>query len=102
MKTNEGNKLIAEFMGHEVAYSDTSHPCIMGEMNCWSPIKYHKSWDWLMPVIQKIGNLDFNKTEGLESIIYYYFPHNSNMLFIPIDLIYDRIIKLITWYNENK
>ena len=41
----EDNKLIAEFMG----YDDTGHLCQ------W---EYHTSWDWLMPVVDKIESFE--------------------------------------------
>jgi hypothetical protein len=42
----EGNIVIAKFMGH--LFLD-------------APKQYHFSWDWLMPVIEKIEDLDFNE-----------------------------------------
>jgi hypothetical protein len=41
MKPQEANKLIAEFMGYGSPYR-----------------KYHTSWDWLMPVIDKLKSID--------------------------------------------
>lgn len=46
IETIEGNKLIADFMGWESKY----HPVD----------QIHSSWDWLMPVIEKIeGYVDY-------------------------------------------
>ena len=55
MTTEEGNKIIADFMGWESKY----HPVE----------QLHFSWDWLMPVVEKIENI---KTEygGIESHIF--------------------------------
>jgi hypothetical protein len=77
MNILEGNKLIAEFMGakfepewrflanldnpieptwvFEVA--PTQHSC-----KNWSneSLQYHESWDWLMPVVEKIENMEVN------------------------------------------
>ena len=66
----EGNKLIAEFMGGKevdwfservimIPYSDelTIHN-YFGKAKGYMldrEIKYHSSWDWLMPVLDKIG-----------------------------------------------
>jgi len=60
------NELIAEFMGVEEAYNPngndfvfkTTIPDINGDTDILesykvSELKYHTSWDWLMPVIHK-------------------------------------------------
>ena len=53
MKTQEiieGNKLIAEFMG-EIPYHNNTP-----ELICNDGMLYHVSWDWLMPVVEKVEN----------------------------------------------
>ena len=73
----EGNKLIAEFMGKEIRdhlYNDAVK---------W---KYHLSWDWLMPVIEKISKIEFNRDEQeigeglIETIIHTHYPRTFGML----------------------
>lgn len=59
----KNNKLIAEFLGH-TRTGDTynipnEHPYLHQEY-----LKYHKSWDWLMPVVEKI-----EKVKGAHVII---------------------------------
>ncbi len=52
------NKLIAEFMGNGKEYEI--------DINTKTLKSYHTSWDWLMPVVQKIGdeylNTPFDET----------------------------------------
>jgi len=48
METEESNKLIAEFMGVDI------HEFVMNGGKKW---EYHSSWDWLMPVVEKIEEL---------------------------------------------
>lgn len=64
MEQNEilqGNKLIADFMGIETkVYTD--RPSMIyysynGFMNTIDQMKYHLSWDWLMPIIEKISKV---------------------------------------------
>jgi hypothetical protein len=74
MTHKEGNVLIAEFMGAKYD-KDTSFPIHPDDL--WLPfhgicnwtkkhsktLQYHLSWDWLMPVvekIEKIGETDTN------------------------------------------
>lgn len=45
------NKLIAEFMGVDQVDIDYA-------INEHGQLKYHSSWDWLMPVVEKIYSLD--------------------------------------------
>ena len=58
----KNNELIAEFMG--MTYGDPNDNSVMIQMtpngNEVVPIKsmeYHTSWDWLMPVVEKIESL---------------------------------------------
>jgi len=51
------NKLIAEFMGYEIIFRPNSNGFIEisdTELCDVDDLEYHKSWDWLMPVIEKI------------------------------------------------
>ena len=58
----ENNKLIAEFMGD---YFDTGlEPAYYIRYNKEYKIEdsqFHKSWDWLMPVVEKIESLDLKE-----------------------------------------
>lgn len=61
--------------------------------------KFHESWDWLMPIIQKIERLDtldkdkdFNKQ--LDRVI-------CKFIYTDIKTMYKAVIKFIKWYNEN-
>lgn len=55
MTQEEGNKLIAEFMG-KTLYDDK--PIMPTSMQS-KGLQYHYSWDWIMPVVEKIGNIHY-------------------------------------------
>ena len=55
------NRLIAEFMGLDQVDIDTWYD----EHN---ELKYHKSWDWLMPVIEKIETLGYTFEKNYQPI----------------------------------
>ena len=61
----EENKLIAEFMGAEkshfgdyIVYPLNVDANAFGKTE-YSDLKYHSSWNWLMPVVEKIGLLKY-------------------------------------------
>lgn len=56
MNTEDNNKMIAEFMG--MKYSD-KRSFNDGEWthSIKSLSRFHTSWDWLMPVVEKIRNV---------------------------------------------
>ena len=64
------NKLIAEFMGMKPHHQDSG--CLIrvddNGSNEVAPIEelaYHTSWDWLMPVVQKIYQLGLDNESTL-------------------------------------
>lgn len=58
----ENNKIIAEFMGWTPCDSNdnTMYANPQDHSDVWSTdeMRYHTSWDWLMPVVEKINLLD--------------------------------------------
>ncbi len=62
-KIMKDNKLIAEFMGIE-SFKDSLASLHQGKINVdldvYEQSQYHNSWDWLMPVVQKIGDDYYN------------------------------------------
>ena len=110
----EGNKLIAEFMNAKP--SDLGKP-----WKEWmdSELEYHSSWDWLMSVVQRISELDYEiifeiKPKWEESTFSIYDCENNDILvdsfnisreYIPINLIeyvWDECVCFIKWYNNQK
>lgn len=61
------NGLIAEFMGMK-EHKGSHYSIIKGE---WIPnveLEYHESWDWLMPVVEKIESLGYKFEKNLQRI----------------------------------
>lgn len=95
MNTLEGNKMIAEFM----------QPLFATDIS-----EYHTSWDWLMPVVEKIEK---DHATDFEVIIYSSSCHIHKWnptkqdydTFISgvgkkIDAVYSAVIQFIQWYNK--
>ena len=79
------NKIIAEFMGYPN----------LGTEGDFSYLKYHTSWDWLMPVAEKCLTTDEN-TDGQHYFI------NDSLLTCNIEEVYDRVVGFINEYNKIK
>ena len=99
------NKIIAEFMGAE-----KTHIQSVGDIYCPVPSKngseyadklqYHKSWDWLMTVIEKILDITFSDDETEISNSEYFYDIRDC---VPnINHTYRSIVEFIKWYNKQK
>ena len=67
----EDNKLIAEFMGWDVKSLTTIPPNLhLSNLEIDNgdviELQYHTSWDWLMPVIEKIMDISFQDNGDVE------------------------------------
>lgn len=128
----EGNKVIAEFVGLEciindwVNYPKDNHDYTInlnGEFLCQyygqkndvfakGILKYHSSWDWLMPVVEKINIMDDNEYDVIifrrdchindrQQIIFESSVLKNTETLILI--VWGCVVKFITWYNtQNK
>ena len=91
------NKLIAEFMGLRTnSYGDYNiDKDVMGfDMIVCSlaDTKFHTSWDWLMPVVQKVSSLCDEPCE-LDNM-------KHALLTGDIESVYDDVVEFIKEYNK--
>jgi hypothetical protein len=101
-----GNKLIAEFMGDTKTVYGYPANKLREDMIC-----YHSSWDWLMPVVEKIPKLnpDNGKLWFEYEILRCHcriwnngameWKNNSGTT---ISAVWLTAVQFITWYNQNK
>ena len=80
----KNNKLIGDFM--DIRSTGLS---VYKE----SAYKYHESWDWLMPVVQKCFD-----TQQPEEGQHYFI--NESLLTMKIEVVYDRVVEFIKTYNN--
>lgn len=137
----ETNKLIAEFMGAKIKSKKFSYTSTSSYDSCYwfkdfnisyngisiSNLKLHKSWDWLIPVVEKIENLNlkefFYKWNEEEKTIYNFMStcvdisYNYCNIYVELELdppyeissvtldskieaVYKAVVNFINWYNE--
>lgn len=97
--TIEDNKLIAEFFG-EYSIIENNKPLYTFELD---EFKFNASWEWLMPVVEKIENLNINCRVRIESSsckITNYQYYNIEVANNKIDATYKAVIEFINWYNK--
>jgi len=121
MNIQKGNVLIAQFMdnwadtGQEPAFYVYKHKGYESH-----ELLFHESWDWLMPVVEKIEELGYyvnilsyttdgnNKEFGCqitkydeEDYQYKNLPLKFTFAKSKIEEVYLQIIEFIKWYNKN-
>ena len=111
MEIIDGNKLIAAFMGgiREVRHEGRNW-FAWGSMKGRPPIytdedklEYHKSWDWLMPVIENCHTIEAPTKEGWSKSerIEYRINHND-IWRNNITEVWKKVIEFIEWHNTEK
>lgn len=106
--TMEDNKLIAEFMGAKpLVLGGSTEYEMYGVLDCIEDgvdekhyyiddeMRFHESWDWLMPVVQKCFDTQ-QPSEGQHYFI------NESLLTMDIDVVYDRVVEFIKEYNDEQ
>lgn len=95
----KSNKLIAEFMGKYFMVGVIS-PIALCSMGNVEELKFHNSWDWLIPVLQKILDIAFSDDESEISDSEHFYGIRDC---IPdINHTYNAVVEFINLYNENK
>lgn len=94
MKTEEGNRLIADFMANPTVNS----PHLRSD---WE-LEYHRSWSSLMPVVEKIESMGYKTVIMKASCSIYNSQYNVDPFerATKIEAIYNHVIDFILWHNS--
>ena len=87
------NKLIAEFMGLEFSKGEYYRP--LYNSGDWIPqdeLQYHISWDWLIPVVERLFDDEYNEFDGADDLS---FRLNDTLLEVNLDSLYSIVVEFI-------
>ena len=94
----QDNKIIAEFMGMEHCYRpyDDGFMEVKENDSCveLEDLQYHTSWDWLIPVVQKLIDEYVSIDEQDEQDL------QQSILYDKIDSVYQITLEIIEKYNS--
>ena len=94
------NRIIAEFIECSNPFNEitdaTLYKVSQGTFEL-SELKYHTSWDWLMPVVEKI----YDKMESMPEDFLRRSRLHECLLDINLNNLYNFVVKFIKWYNNN-
>ena len=88
-----GNILIAKFMGEQIEPNMFPY-CMVRRYDVYIRAFYEDSWDWLMPVVEKIGNIPQHGYSFKRDL--------DGGLFIGIENVWRIVVEFIEWYNSVK
>lgn len=117
MRTQENNKMIAEFMG--IVYPKLDNVIVIDNVVIKeNELQYHRDWNWLMPVVDKIESFqdgeDGDSMRGhlynfrIEQHFVYILDGESMDVIIEmngdskLDATYNAVVEFIKEYNKNK
>ena len=118
MSNQENNKMIAEFMQLPTEIFQPRGIINYGIDNSWyeeHELSYHTSWDWLMPVVEKIENTNLfptaenavNVTIGATLYCVIQDSYGEELEIVGQDKtkllsVYQAVVEFINQYNKNK
>ena len=95
----EDNKLIAEFDGWKLSSDGITYMNPQDKDDCWitEEMKYHTSWDWLMPVVERIKDIEYTRRgydDEMDKI------DNVLTCDLRIENLYKAVVEFIKEYNK--
>lgn len=92
----EGNILISEFLEDEInaniteVYPKRSYGC----NGCYAVenLRYHYSWDWLMPVVKEIQQLKIKECSKKKPVM-------SALVDVDIEILWTSVVAFLKWHE---
>lgn len=97
MTVEEGNKIIAGFMEIDFSKARYSYRPGTDEPLTLDHLRYHSSWDWLMPVVEKINK--WHSDTMCEKMDFYLL---NQSICSSKEMVWSGCIEFIQWYNSKE
>lgn len=110
----EHNKMIAKFMNllpeglHAWHYTNNSFGLRFNTIYFHDELQYHSSWDWLMPVAQRVMKIIVTPMDNdLNNLNHEYYQQLRKYFFYALkqmdqQALYDAVVEILIWYNKIK
>lgn len=98
----EKNRMIAKFKGCEYRPETPAmyeHWVVGEEPFLLSELKFHTSWDWIIPVIKEVKLSRISSNDNGYEII---DRIDNSLMECDIDSLHSHLYDFIEWYNQNK
>jgi len=103
----DGNKMIAEFIGKKVVCDCDVNYEIDNELFDLSQLRYHLSWEWLMPVVEKIESMGYQfkicrkRVEVFKDGDHSSIPVMFSKFESKIESVWNGVVESIKWHDNN-
>ena len=110
--TTENNRLLAEFMEFQktnIGWYDFEETLNLPHTidNTFDTLEFNTSWDWLMPVVEKIEELSSEQDEivdyfqGDPDPSIWFSGYGKICMHADISKVYETLVEFINWYNND-
>ena len=103
----EGNVIIAKYRGAKPCKKHPDKQIFLRIKNnkqpslqYWHLLKYHSSWDWLIPVIDEIRSSNYYLDYYLSDLGQFNDGIHINTKFISVT--FESVVEYLKWYNSKK
>ncbi len=103
---DNNNKLIAEFDGIKIPKQTHNELNWIIYDGVFQPMQYDYSWNWLMPVVEKIEALGYT-VNIFSNMVHIYsdkhqIPLSIDTTFNKLRATYQAVVEFINWYNKQR
>jgi hypothetical protein len=98
-KIDKGNRLIVKYFGY---FADKDAVVVNMRGYAYDQLKFHESYDWIMPIVHKICEQISNRSVPSSPIEMYARKIATMHLNNSVESIWHSVVDYIAWYNSDE